>query len=102
MKASILAPLQPVDDQPPVTVMTRVLPNGRGRLVVQGVTVDNGDVRSVRVNGRLARPVAPNYLEWEVEVDAASSGGPLARARSAEDMAGNMEPTPHRSRIVIP
>ena len=58
--------LDPVDDQPPVTVMTRIIPISRGRLIVQGVTVDDGTVRSVRVNGHEARPLAPNFLEWQI------------------------------------
>ncbi|HKI19074.1 MAG TPA: G8 domain-containing protein, partial [Isosphaeraceae bacterium] len=55
------SPLAPVDDRPPVTVMTRIGPVRRGRLVVEGVTVDDGVVRSVRVNGEAAQPLAPNY-----------------------------------------
>jgi len=95
-------PLKPVDDQPPVTVMTRVSPSRFGRLVVQGVTVDDGEVRSVHVNGHAAKPVAPNYLEWQVEFDAGPRGEPLALSASAEDAAGNREATPHRREIMLP
>jgi hypothetical protein len=96
------SPLNPVDDLPPVTVMTRIRPIGRGRLVVQGVTVDDGAVRSIRVNGHPARPLAPNYLEWQVEFDAGSPPGPLALSARAEDSVGNVEPMPHRATIEMP
>ncbi|MFI5458256.1 MAG: G8 domain-containing protein [Isosphaerales bacterium] len=96
------SPLKPVDDRPPVTVMIRVSPIRRGRLVVQGVTVDDGMVRSVRVNGHAARPLAPNYLEWQVEIDAGSPLGPLALSAQSEDAAGNLEPIPHRATIEMP
>jgi len=88
------APLAPIDDRPPVTVVTRITLQGDGRLLVQGVTADDGDVRSVRVNGRSARPVAPNYSQWEVLLE-----GSDAKASSlvacAQDAAGNAEPIPH-------
>ena len=64
------APLDPVDDRPPFTVVTRVEPVGRGRLLVRGVSVDDGAVRSVRVNGRAARPLVADFSQWEAEVDA--------------------------------
>jgi hypothetical protein len=91
-----------VDDKPPVTVMIRISPIGRGRIVVEGVTVDDGTIRTVRVNGREARPLAPNYLEWQLQIDAESPSGPLALRASAEDAAGNVEPTPHCATIVMP
>ncbi len=96
------SPLEPVDDRPPVTVVVRISRIRRGRLVVQGVTVDDGVVRSVRVNGQAARPVAPNYLEWQAEIDAVSPSGPLALSAWAEDAAGNVEPIPYRAAIVMP
>ena len=49
------APLDPIDDRPPVTVMTCVGPLRDGRLVVRGVTADDGTIRAVRVNGQAAR-----------------------------------------------
>ena len=97
------APLEPVDDRPPVTVITRihVSPTVRGRIVVEGTTVDDGEIRSVRVNGQEAKPTADNFLEWTAEIDANSSGA-LVLIASAEDKAGNRETTPHRARISLP
>ena len=77
--------LKPVDDLPPTTVITSVV----GR-VVRGTTSDNGDVKSVTVNGKPARALAANFLEWEAEVEP----GPISA--HAEDAAGNVEKTPHR------
>ncbi len=95
-------PLEPVDDRPPVTVMTRVRVTGRGRVLVQGVTVDDGSVRAVRVNGHAARPLAANFLDWQVEFDAGVTSGSLALCAQAEDSAGNTEPVPHLATIVLP
>jgi hypothetical protein len=97
------SPLKPADDQPPVTVMTRIRRMRRSRLIVQGVTVDDGAVRSVSVNGHPARSLTPNYLEWQVEFDAGSPSGPIALSATAEDAAGNVERVPHRiDHIVMP
>ena len=93
--------LDPVDDRPPVSVMTRVGPIGDGRLVIQGMTADDGTVRAVQVNGRAARSLAPNYSRWEVELDGLVPG-PLSLAAAAQDDAGNLEPNPHRTSIVVP
>jgi hypothetical protein len=90
------APLQPVDDRPPVTMMTHIGPSRDGRLVVRGVTADDGAIKCVRVNGQSARPVGPNYSQWEVEL-VGLAPGPLTLAAAAEDTAGNVERTPHRT-----
>ncbi|MFO0800903.1 MAG: G8 domain-containing protein [Gemmataceae bacterium] len=78
-----------VDDLPPATVVTRVI-RETGRLLVRGSCTDNGTVTKVTVNGRPAWATAPNFAEWEVELDA---GTPRVVAL-AEDAAGNVEPTP--------
>jgi len=88
------APLAPVDDRPPVTVITRTRLQADGRLLVQGVTADDGDVRSVRVNGRSARSVAPNYSQWEVLLEGSDATTPNLVA-CAQDAAGNSEAVPH-------
>src|SRR5205823_9633663 len=66
-------PLEPVDDLPPLTVITHV---GRreGKMVVRGTATDNGTIRRVLVNGREAQALAPNFAEWEVVLDTAGSG----------------------------
>jgi hypothetical protein len=95
------APLDPLDDRPPVTVMTRVGPIRDRRLVVQGMTADDGTVRTVRVNGQAARALAPNYSRWEVVLEGLARG-PLSLAAAAQDEAGNLEPNPHRASIIVP
>jgi hypothetical protein len=90
------APLDPVDDQPPVTMMTRVGPWRDGRLVVRGASADDGTIKCVRVNGQSARALGPNYSQWEVEL-LAPARGPLALTAAAEDSAGNVERIPHRT-----
>jgi hypothetical protein len=86
-------PLDPVDDLPPATVITRVVTEG-GKLVVTGTTSDNGTVKRVLVNGKEAKSTAANFAVWRVELDAAS-----AVAAHAEDAAGNVEKTPHTVRV---
>lgn len=81
--------LDPVDDLPPATVITRVT-RTNGKLTVRGTTSDNGEVRRVLVNGQPAKPLAENYAEWEVTLAAA----PEVTAH-AEDAAGNVETLVH-------
>jgi hypothetical protein len=78
--------LTPVDDRPPQTIVTSV----RGR-AVRGTTADDGTVKRVLVNGREARALAPNFLEWEAEL----AEGETAVKAHAEDAAGNVERLPH-------
>jgi hypothetical protein len=80
--------LTPTDDAPPATVITSV--NGRR---VRGSTIDDGVVKRVLVNGREARATSPNFLTWEIELDAP---GPVTAV--SEDAAGNTEKLPHELR----
>ncbi len=86
--------LHPVDDLPPVTVITYVSRPVAGRLTVRGTTSDNGTVTKVLINGHAARPLSPNFAEWEVVLDAAQPGNRTLTAH-AEDAAGNVEKRPH-------
>jgi hypothetical protein len=92
--------LAPVDDLPPVTVITHVN-RTKGKLMVRGTTSDNGTVQRVLVNGQEARARAANFAEWEVVLDKAGSGD-VQLAAHAEDAAGNVEKTPHRLRYSRP
>src|SRR5262249_23311006 len=69
--AAFPRPLDPVDDLPPATVITTVGKPIRSRLVVRGTTSDNGIVKRVRVNGRDAKALTPNFAEWEITLDRA-------------------------------
>src|SRR5262249_10535255 len=61
--------LDPIDDLPPVTVITHVRRLGPGKVVVRGTTSDNGTVKRVLVNGREAKQLEPNFAEWAVILD---------------------------------
>jgi hypothetical protein len=95
--ADFPAPLAPVDDLPPVTVITHVRRDA-GKLVVRGTTSDNGTVARVLVNGREARGLSANFAEWEVVLEDGAAGDGTLTAH-AEDAAGNVEKTPHVLRV---
>jgi hypothetical protein len=86
-------PLEPVDDLPPVTVVTHVQRNG-DRIVIRGTTADNGTVKRVIVNGTEAKALTANFGEWETVLKLAGSGAVKVTAH-AEDAAGNVENRPH-------
>ena len=82
--------LKPVDDLPPETVITSMLSQKDGTLLVRGTSSDNGVIKRVVVNGREARPVRANFAEWEATVPTA-----VGLQAFGEDAAGNVEPRPH-------
>jgi hypothetical protein len=86
--------LDPVDDYPPVTVITHTRRAEKGTVIVRGTTADNGTVKRVIVNGKEARSVTGNFLEWEVTLEGVPNGK-LKLAAHAEDAAGNVEQRPH-------
>jgi hypothetical protein len=88
-----------VDDRPPTTVITRVRDLGDGLLDVRGSAADDGRVRRVLVNGREARAVAPDFLEWEVVLDPRPGDLPSTVTAYAEDIAGNVEKRRHIVRL---
>jgi hypothetical protein len=87
--------LEPVDDLPPVTVITHLSQPGAGKLVIRGTASDNGTIRRVLVNGREARALRANFAEWEVILDDVRAGR-LEVDAHAEDAAGNVEQLKHR------
>ena len=86
--------MEPVDDLPPVTVITHVKRLAEGKLIVRGTTSDNGEVKKVNVNGKEAKATRSNFAEWEIVLDGVKAGQSLTA--HAEDAAGNVEKTPHR------
>jgi hypothetical protein len=94
------APLKPLDDLPPTTVITHVLVSAPGKLLVRGTTADGGTVKRVSVNGQEAKSLRPNFAEWEVELSDPDTG--LELLAFAEDEAGNVEARPHRTRAARP
>jgi hypothetical protein len=65
-----------------------------GKVVVRGVTSDNGAVKRVLVNGVTARAVRDNFAEWEAVLDAPRDGE-LKLTAHGEDVAGNVEKLKH-------
>jgi hypothetical protein len=89
--------LDPVDDLPPTTVITRVQREG-ANVVVRGTTADNGTVKRVLVNGKEAKALSPNFAQWEVVLRDVKPGEVKLSAH-AEDAAGNVEKRPHLTTI---
>ena len=85
--------LHPVDDLPPATVILSTRKQADGKLLVRGVTQDNGDVTEVTVNGQRAKILTQHagVADWEITVPAAKEL--LATAR---DQAGNAERNGHK------
>lgn len=86
--------LDPVDDLPPTTVITHVIKQADGKLLIRGTTADNGTVRRVVVNGKDATATRPNFAEWEIVLPA-SRQEMLPLSAHAEDAAGNIEKRGH-------
>jgi hypothetical protein len=101
--SSFPAPLDPTDDQPPVTAVTYLGPSRGGKRVVRGVSVDDGIVRAVRVNGCEARSLAFDYSQWEVELEQSDiRAGSWCLSADAVDAVGNVERVPHLISIPVP
>lgn len=77
-----------IDDLPPATVITHIAKID-GKLVVRGSTADNGTVKRVLVNGKLAKATTANFAEWVITLEPATELKAVA-----EDAAGNVEKTP--------
>jgi hypothetical protein len=91
--------LEEVDDVPPATFVTsvrreRATDGAQGRLVVRGVTHDNGEVAAIYVNGKEAAVTSSNagVVDWELTLDGDDDG----IAAFAKDKAGNTEALAHR------
>jgi hypothetical protein len=97
--ANYPAPLDPLDDLPPATVITHVVRHGDG-LVVRGTTSDNGTVVRVLVNGMEAHALRPNFAEWEITVPALKRT--MVLTALARDAADNVETRPHRLEVAWP
>jgi hypothetical protein len=96
-EADFPKPLDPVDDLPPVTIITharRVNESGATGVLIRGTTTDNGTVKRVIVNGTEARALTANFAEWEVTLKGEMPEG-LKLSAHAEDAAGNVEKRPH-------
>ena len=86
--------LEPVDDQPPATIITSVRSAG-GKTIVRGVSHDNGPIAKITVNGNKAKVVSTRagVVDWQIELPSKKSA---TIAAFAVDKAGNVEQTAHR------
>jgi hypothetical protein len=85
--------LDPIDDVPPATIITSSVRRG-DKLVVTGISHDNGDITGVTVNGTAAK-LTTNRIgiaDWTVELPLPKDGKLTAKAT---DNAGNVEQTGH-------
>jgi len=85
-EADFPGPLDPVDDLPPVIVVTYTGKPAGGKIVVRGTASDTGTVKRITVNGIEAHALRPNFAEWEVTIDHAKDKI-IVRG---EDVAGNI------------
>ncbi len=83
--------LDPVDDLPPATVITRVVRDGQ-KLIVRGTAIDNTGVKGVQVNGVAAKSLSRDFAEWEAVLE--NSRRSRRIEAQSEDIAGNVERTP--------
>src|SRR5262249_28764495 len=85
--------LQPVDDLPPATIILSVRRQGE-KLLVKGVSHDNGVIRSVTVNGQAAKLdiIQAGLVDWSAELSLPRDGRVVA---AAVDAAGNRETLTH-------
>ena len=85
--------LDPVDDLPPATVITSARKQADGKLLVRGVTHDNGEVADVTVNGQRAKILTQHagVADWEITLPSAKELAAFAR-----DRAGNAERNGHK------
>lgn len=86
--------LEPIDDLPPATIITRLQHTG-GQILAHGITHDNSDIAEVTVNGQRATIVRAEagVVDWVAAIQLIPGTGVLAQAR---DSAGNLEQTPHQ------
>jgi hypothetical protein len=90
--------LHPVDDLPPATIITLIEPAGE-RLIVHGISHDNGDITAVTVNGKPAELLSntAGVVDWRITIPVTEDG--LVQAHAA-DAAGNVEQRVHKVRAV--
>lgn len=90
--------LDPIDDLPPATIITSVRKEP-GKLIVTGISHDNGTITSVTVNGQPAdrSPQIAGVVDWRIELSAM----PVSIVAIAADEAGNAEQTGHQLTVGV-
>lgn len=91
-----VATLQPVDDMPPMTVITGVRIDG-DQMHLHGISSDNGTLQRVMVNGQQAE-LLDQYGNWQITIRTSQGEdavGVVSFAAHAADAAGNEEHAKH-------
>lgn len=88
--------LKPVDDLPPVTIVTKVIRRSPKSVLVYGTAVDNEAIANVIVNGREADPVRADFGEWKIEFELPESNDRMDLTAHSVDRVGNVEKLPHK------
>lgn len=86
--------LEPIDDMPPITVITSAEPLSSNMVRVRGISSDNYDLKQVVVNGVAARILDPVSMEWTVDLPA-QPGSVMQLTAHGEDVNGNVETMKH-------
>ena len=89
--------LDPIDDLPPATIITSARLRD-GKLIVTGITHDNGDIAAVMVNGEPARILSLNagVADWQITLELSPTAKVVAFAK---DKAGNTEQPGHETTV---
>jgi hypothetical protein len=85
--------LAPVDDLPPQTVITHVIPQQDGRCLVRGTVSDNSQIKRVIVNEKDATLDSATG-HWEINLPR-KDNAPLEISAHSEDVSGNVEKLAH-------
>lgn len=83
----------PVDDLPPVTVVTRIIPDENGHVQLRGMTSDNEVVSQIHINDRSIRIDREGCSEWSARLRLERRDQATIVVR-ADDDSGNVEPRP--------
>lgn len=99
--------LDPIDDHPPATSINWPLPGipvkleKDGTLLIRGTTTDDYATKRVTVNGVDARNLDFDFHHWEARIPVEDGGKMFRISAIAEDLAGNVELTPHIIKVEI-
>jgi hypothetical protein len=90
--------LDPVDDLAPATIITS-LRKEQDKLIITGISHDNGTITSVTINGQAAdcSPQIAGVVDWRAELSATTTNV----IAIATDEAGNVEQTGHRRSVSV-
>jgi hypothetical protein len=98
--------LNPIDDQPPATIITwpihglPVTLSKDGTLEIRGTSTDDYKIQEVSVNGVKASDIDYNFGQWTAKLSGLKTGTHKLTA-TAIDTSGNREQTPHEITVKV-